>query len=363
GELEPAGPPHARDVAWSQPDLSPDGSVICCGYLGGFRSNWTLHYVRPGAPEEENPLTSPDMALYDPAWSPDGQLIACTGFAAGDPGWGIYVIEPTTGQRARLDAGEGNCRHPVWAPDGTQIIFESDRGGTYDLYRMSVPEVSFPEADGEAEQPLKQVLALSFEDGGDGEDVVPDLSGSGNDGRVVEELTWTEDGAHFGDGFVAVPEPSGCDFGTGAFTVMAEITILGGADETRIVMVGDYPEHHLGWQIFVNAEGYGYFNARSPGGGFIGPRSTEPLPHGQRIRLTGVRHEGGECELYVDGVRQRPSVPGGTMQYGDANRIHVGAQYSGGMRFDGIIHRVEVHRGSVYRARISEPVLREFLGR
>jgi Tol biopolymer transport system component len=71
--------------------------------------------------------------LRDPAYSPDGRLtVSIDGdlwmqrSAGRDAGW------------VRLTNGSAWDRHPAWSPDGTSLVFVSDRGGNTDLWRLRI---------------------------------------------------------------------------------------------------------------------------------------------------------------------------------------------------------------------------------
>ena len=85
-------------------------------------------------------------------------------------------------------------RHPRWAPDGKRIAFESNRGGSFQVYTISVE-------GGEAKQPtdslpgghLAQVAARLGEDRGALFDLLPEplhapcQQGYRHDGRHQED--------------------------------------------------------------------------------------------------------------------------------------------------------------------------------
>jgi len=75
-------------------------------------------------------------AAYEhPAVSPDLQRIAVAKRegAVGD----IWILDQAGGTSSRLTFDPALDNAPVWSPDGTEIVFASNRNGTFDLYRKN----------------------------------------------------------------------------------------------------------------------------------------------------------------------------------------------------------------------------------
>lgn len=71
-------------------------------------------------------LTGADRVTYDPAWSPDSAHIAFVSQEAGNDE--IFVINKDTGHETRLTNNRWEWdKHPSWSPDGTRIVFWSNR--------------------------------------------------------------------------------------------------------------------------------------------------------------------------------------------------------------------------------------------
>jgi len=66
--------------------------------------------------------------------SPDGQWIAVT---SGTPQEDVYVARSDGGGLRQLTNDAAFDRLPQWSPDGKQIVFYSNRGGSWDLWRIN----------------------------------------------------------------------------------------------------------------------------------------------------------------------------------------------------------------------------------
>ncbi len=132
----------------SQPSISPDGSRIAyigmpTGYSGIFVANSDgsgITTIRLASPQNN----FGDLNLR---WSPDGNWIV---FAEFTPQVGSTLTEI---KKIRVDGsgvttlatghapGEGTVENPSWSPDGTKIVFDSDRDmpgyGNTQLYIMN----------------------------------------------------------------------------------------------------------------------------------------------------------------------------------------------------------------------------------
>jgi serine/threonine protein kinase/Tol biopolymer transport system component len=78
------------------------------------------------------------------ALSPEGSRAAVTRQEVISSAFGsdLWLLDFTRGINTRFTFGRGNNRSPVWSPDGSKIIFSSNRDGVFDLYQKAASGVS-----------------------------------------------------------------------------------------------------------------------------------------------------------------------------------------------------------------------------
>jgi serine/threonine protein kinase len=167
----------------TQPAFSPDGKLIA------FRSERDGGGIFLMGATGESVKRLTDFG-YNPAWSPDGGQIVVAMEAAGDPlkrftSSQLWTVNAASGERRLIHEGdavqpdwspnghriaywgtdEAGLRNiltvpavggeavpvtddpfvdwnPVWSPDGRQLYFSSDRGGSMNLWRVAIDEES-----------------------------------------------------------------------------------------------------------------------------------------------------------------------------------------------------------------------------
>jgi hypothetical protein len=105
-------------------DYAPDGSrraVVSSEQITNLQL-WSLNL----ATGERTQLTYFNEVAYDPAWSPRGNPIAFVSPESGNDE--IYLINGDGSGLTQLTFNEWEWdKHPSWSPDGTQIVFWSNR--------------------------------------------------------------------------------------------------------------------------------------------------------------------------------------------------------------------------------------------
>ena len=72
-----------------------------------------------------------------PALSPDGKRAAVTMVDADSGNWDLWLYELERGIRTRFTFNTAVDALPVWSPDGSRIVFASNRNGIFDLFQKT----------------------------------------------------------------------------------------------------------------------------------------------------------------------------------------------------------------------------------
>jgi PKD repeat protein/Tol biopolymer transport system component len=120
------------------PSLSPDSHWIV--FQSNRDGNWEL-YVAPtsgGDPDAVQRLTYNSIAIDgDPVWGPNNFVVY---ESTRNGNYDLYLIDMSTGQEYQLTDSEGDDINPYWSPDGTRVVFQSDRGsaGRWQLFELNI---------------------------------------------------------------------------------------------------------------------------------------------------------------------------------------------------------------------------------
>jgi TolB protein len=141
----------------SSPAWSPDGSRIAFARPVDPATDDTDLYTMRSDGSDVRKLVDLPGVERSPSWSPDGTTIVFAhGHREGDPpsysyaGDDIYAVPATGGEPVQLTES-GSDSDPTWSPDGTTIVFQSDR---LSVAPTSAPDLYLMDADGSNERRL-----------------------------------------------------------------------------------------------------------------------------------------------------------------------------------------------------------------
>lgn len=136
------------------PAWSPDSSQIAfLSDFGGQLGLWVMNANGSNKRRLSSPLAFAFM--WAPSWNPKGTSISYTAYDSSNVYPGIRVINVDGSGETILSPSGLVERRPAWSPDGTQIVFESNRSGVrFQLYLMK--------SDGTSQVLLTSGMSLAY---------------------------------------------------------------------------------------------------------------------------------------------------------------------------------------------------------
>ena len=113
---------------------------------GGATALWVLSLKDRKAARFDS-VESPAEALTGAVFSPDGRWVAYAS-REGRTSSAVYVQPfPATGARYQISKNADDGHHPVWSPDGIELVFTPGGGPRLDAVRVTTqPSFTFSEA-------------------------------------------------------------------------------------------------------------------------------------------------------------------------------------------------------------------------
>ena len=123
-------------------DVSGNGRLAVAVQEGGGTNRLVLVEVGTGAVTS---LTDPDPNVHwaHPRWSPGGDRIAATRWSRG--AMDIVILDPNGRVTTEVTSDRALDMTPFWTPDGTTVVWSSDRTGIPNLYAATLADGATPE--------------------------------------------------------------------------------------------------------------------------------------------------------------------------------------------------------------------------
>jgi dipeptidyl aminopeptidase/acylaminoacyl peptidase len=117
--------------------VSPDGTgleLVTAGYSAAYTGGEAVFETVAGLVRDGSTLTTGKR----PSWAPDSSSIAFHDWDGKAGAFIVHTVQPDgTGRRALTGGKRASSRNAGWSPDGTRILFDSDRGGDFEIYSMA----------------------------------------------------------------------------------------------------------------------------------------------------------------------------------------------------------------------------------
>ncbi len=174
-----------KDARLSQPSFAPDGKRIVAVHNAGGSNNLVIAML-PDSLGKDDDLTKrvtweflthfdDGRQMFSPRFAPDGKTIYLTMLLLDPRDICKYDLNEPDWQKAwqPVVCGKADDRDVTITPDGSALVFASDRTGIFNLYRMNIADSSIVPLTNvlggafmPAVSPEGQIAYSEFEDGG-----------------------------------------------------------------------------------------------------------------------------------------------------------------------------------------------------
>jgi len=116
-----------------EPAFSADGARVF--FASDRDGNWDIFSTDLKGGKRRR-LTDPDRQDRMPAPSPSGEHVVFASEAEGEP-YKLWAMNADGSSKAQLTFGSGDDLYPRFSRDGGSLVFISNRGGSFEIYKMN----------------------------------------------------------------------------------------------------------------------------------------------------------------------------------------------------------------------------------
>lgn len=126
----------------AHPSWSPDGTRIA--FQSPRNEGQTRLFLMDADGSGQQQITPNTGFCGVPVWSPDGTTLAfqcsdtTTRLNTPEHPWRVYTMKLSEGRMTLRTHGPGHDQVPNWSPDGSRLVFYSDRSGVNQLYLVEL---------------------------------------------------------------------------------------------------------------------------------------------------------------------------------------------------------------------------------
>jgi len=148
----------ADTIRETDPTPSPDGTWLAFTMAKGGGTLTEIWVMPIGGGEPRQVTNEPDSArAMTPTWAPDSKSLYYV--ATRDRQYNVYSIPLEGGEARKLTSGTGGSRFAAPSPDGSRIVFPSNRRDAASLYGYNLYMMG---SGGEtASEPARQITSLN----------------------------------------------------------------------------------------------------------------------------------------------------------------------------------------------------------